>query len=320
MGKVTVIIPNLNGKEYIRECLLSLVSQSIPDIPVIVVDNGSTDGSVELVKDEFPKVQVICLDKNYGFCRAVNEGIRAARTEFVILLNNDMKADPRFAEQLLASIQKKECIFSCQAKMLRMDEPDRIDDAGDYYCALGWAVARGKGREASLYEKREKIFSACAGAAIYRRAVFEKIGYFDERHFAYLEDVDVGYRARIAGYENWFEPSAVIWHKGSATTGARYNTFKVRHAARNNLYLIYKNMPLWQIWINLPFLAVGILIKFLFFLCKGFGPSYLSALWQGVLLARAGEKTPFLAEHFDNCCRIQLELWKNLALLLRKDE
>ena len=320
MQEVTVIIPNLNGKTFIRDCLDSLREQREKNFKVIVVDNGSTDESPQIIEREYPEVFLIRLNQNYGFCRAVNEGIKASDTEFVLLLNNDTKVETDFVTELILPMKQKKEIFSCQAKMLQMDCPDKMDDAGNYYCALGWASARGKGRPAEEYTRPVKIFSACAGAAAYRREVFEKIGYFDEAHFAYLEDVDIGYRARIAGYENWYVPNAVVYHKGSGTSGSRYNKFKVFHSARNNLYLIYKNMSRWQILINLPFLAAGILIKLAFFTLKGFGPTYLNGLWKGVLLARKGKKVPFLAENFDNCCRIQIELWGNLGRILRKNK
>ncbi|MDO5539769.1 MAG: glycosyltransferase family 2 protein [Eubacteriales bacterium] len=317
MRKVAVVIPNLNGMAYLEACLGSLEVQKYP---VIMVDNGSTDGSVEFVKKYYPEVELICLDKNYGFCKAVNEGIKSCDAEFVILLNNDTKAAVGFVENLLNAIQQDEKIFSCQAKMMQMDKPDLIDSAGDFYCALGWQRARGKDCLGTSCSKADEIFSSCGGAAIYRRDVFEKIGYFDEAHFAYLEDVDIGYRARIAGYQNRFVPDATVYHKGSGATGSRYNRFKVEHSAKNNVYMIYKNMPYWQIVINLPFLVIGWLIKFLFFSVKGMGPVYIKGLWKGVLLARAGEKVSFLPENLDNCWSIQLQLWKNLFLLLRKNQ
>ncbi len=320
MQEVTVIIPNWNGKEYIRECLNSLLCQDLGDIPIVIVDNGSTDGSVELIQSEYPQVKLVLLDQNYGFCKAVNEGIRRAETSYVILLNNDTRVERDFAGKLLAAIKRKECIFSCQAKMLQMDNPGRMDDGGNYYCALGWAFARGKNQDADRYDKAAEIFSACAGAAIYRRSLFQTIGYFDEKHFAYLEDVDVGYRARIAGYENWYEPEAVVYHKGSGSSGSRYNKFKARYSGRNNIYLIYKNMAWWQILLNLPFLLAGFLIKMVFFIAKGLGFAYLQGMWQGILLAREGEKVPFLAENFDNCCKIQLELWRNVLYRLRENK
>ena len=320
MQKVTIVIPNWNGMKYIRQCLDSLQEQSVGQVPVIVVDNGSTDGSRECVRDEYPWVQLISMDQNYGFCRAVNEGIKASQSKYVILLNNDIRADKEFVKALLLRAEKNEHLFSCQAKMLQMDRTDYIDNAGDQYCALGWAYTRGKDCPADMFTRAEQIFSACGGAVLYRKSVFEQIGMFDEAHFAYLEDVDIGYRAQICGYENWYEPEAVVYHKGSAATGSRHNAFKVSHASRNNIYLIYKNMARWQILINLPFLFAGCLVKFLYFIPKKLGHIYLKGLWQGVLLCRKGEKFAYVPENFDRCCKIQLILWRNMVQILRKNK
>lgn len=315
--EVTVIIPNWNGKEYISQCLDSLKDQSVGQVPVIVVDNASEDGSRECVAEQYPWVKLISLEQNYGFCRAVNEGIRAAQTKYVILLNNDIRADRNFVRYLLLRAGKNEKLFSCQAKMLQMDHPDRIDNAGDQYCALGWAYTRGKDCPADKFSEPAKIFSACGGAVLYRREVFDQIGLFDEAHFAYLEDVDVGYRAQICGYENWYEPQAVVYHKGSAATGSRHNTFKVSHASRNNIYLIYKNMPLLQIILNLPFLAAGFLIKFLFFAIKGMGKEYAAGIKNGFSISMKNQKVPFRIKHLPNYCKIQLELWINIIRRFR---
>ena len=127
--------------------------------------------------------------------------------------------------------------------MLSMADPSVMDDAGDYYCALGWAFARGKGKPADRYERPVSLFFSCAGAAIYSVKILREIGKFDENHFCYLEDTDVGWKARINGYRNVFVPTAKVLHIGSATTGSLYNDFKVRNSSRNSIYLIYKNMP-----------------------------------------------------------------------------
>ena len=156
------------------------------------------------------------------------------------------------------------------------------------------------------------MFSACGGAAIYRRDLFEQIGYFDEFHFTYLEDVDVGYRARIMGYENRYTPRAIVYHAGSGATGSRYNSFKVRIAARNSWYVIYKNMPTLQILVNLPFLLIGFGTKALFFILKGYGREYLSGMKRGYLMCVQGRKYPFSARFMRNYVRIQLELWVNM--------
>lgn len=310
--EVTVIIPNYNGIAYIETCLQSLQAQDCDCFDIVVVDNCSDDGSRALVEEKFPQVRLLALAQNFGFSRAVNEGLRVSHTPFVILLNNDTQAAPGFVSALLAAIKKNDRIFSVSSKMLKMQEPDRIDDAGDLYCALGWAFSPGRDKPAARYEKRSAVFSACAGASIFRRPVFEVIGYFDEFHFAYLEDVDMGYRARIMGYENIYEPAAVVYHAGSGSTGSRYNDFKIRLSSRNSIYLIYKNMPALQIILNLPFLCLGYLIKSFYFIRLGYGRAYLSGFKWGYLLCTKGKKFPYSKEHLKNYARIQLELWVNM--------
>ena len=289
MDQVAVIIPNYNGILYLKNCLNALKHQTRKDFTIYFVDNGSTDGSVALVKEVTPEAIIIQLDDNYGFSRAVNEGILRSVEPYVILLNNDTEVFPDFVEQLLKGIKERKKAFSCSAKMISARDHDKIDDAGNYYNVLGWAFARGKGKPADCYEKPEKIFAACAGAAIYRRAYLEKTGLFDEEHFAYLEDTDLGYRARILGYENWFLPGAKVYHVGSGTSGSRYNLFKIRYSSRNNIYLVYKNMPFLQILFNFPALALGFLTKLLFFASKGYGKEYAAGIKNGFSLCRKKE-------------------------------
>lgn len=310
--EVSVIIPNFNGLAYLEGVLSSLERQSMKNFEVILVDNGSTDGSCAFVASQYSWVHIIELSENFGFSRAVNEGIRAARAPYVLLLNNDTEVEPDFLKEMVEGIQRHKNAFSCQAKMIQFHDRDKMDDGGNYYCALGWAFAGGKGKAAENYNKEKKIFSSCAGAAIYRKKIFEKIGYFDDEHFAYLEDLDVGYRARIYGYENWYIPGAVVYHVGSGTSGSRYNQFKIRYSSRNNIYMIYKNMPLLQIILNLPFLLVGFGMKILFFCLKGYGREYLAGIKNGFQLSTKGRKVPLALKHFPAYCKIQWELWVNI--------
>lgn len=209
--EVSVVIPNYNGLAYLEGVLSSLECQSMKNFEVILVDNGSTDGSCAFVASQYSWVHIIELSENFGFSRAVNEGIKAARAPYVLLLNNDTEVEPDFLKEMTEGLQRHKKAFSCQAKMLQFHDREKMDDGGNYYCALGWAFAGGKGKSAKHYDKEKKIFSSCAGAAIYRKKIFEKIGYFDDEHFAYLEDLDVGYRARIYGYENWYIPGGVVY-------------------------------------------------------------------------------------------------------------
>ena len=313
MQEVSVIIPNFNGMAYLDGVLSGLECQTVRNFEVILVDNGSSDGSCAFVASSYPWGHMIELPENFGFCKAVNEGIKASRAPYVLLLNNDIEVTPDFIEEMLAAIRRHKKAFSCAARMIQFHDRDRLDDAGNYYCALGWAYARGKGKDIHTCEKEEKIFASCAGAAIYRRKIFEKIGYFDEEHFAYLEDMDVGYRARINGYENWYAPKAMVYHVGSGTSGSRYNHFKTRYSSRNNVYLIYKNMPLLQIILNLPFLIVGFGTKLLFFTLKGFGKEYLAGIKNGFQISKKDRKVPFKFRNLPNYLKIQVELWINIA-------
>lgn len=309
----TIVIPNYNGINYIEKCLRSLEGEPAH---IIVVDDGSTDGSRQIVQEKFPQIELICLEQNCGFCKAVNTGIANSKTTYVILLNNDTEVKKGFVEALERPMEKHPEIFSGSAQMRNLRRPGFIDDAGDYYCALGWAFARGKDKPAQDYQSGCRIFASCGGAAIYRRKVFDEIGYMDENHFAYLEDIDLGYRARIHGYANLYIPEAVVHHAGSGASGSRYNRFKVDLTSKNSIYLIYKNMPLVQIFLNLPLLFAGFAVKTLFFMKKGMGPAYLRGLRKGVGLCFSEEgrahKVHFRRERLLNYIIIQLELWRNI--------
>lgn len=311
MNRVSVIIPNYRGADFIRGCLDSLKAQTYRDFEVIVVDNLSGDGSADIVENEYPYVKLIRLEQNFGFSRAVNEGMKVSAADYVLLLNNDTKVHEEFIEKLVEAMESDDRIFSVASKMLQMYRPEKTDGAGDLYCALGWAFARGKDKSSKRYPKRQDVFAACGGAALYRRRLLDETGWFDEFHFAYLEDVDIGYRARILGYRNVYEPGALVYHAGSGVSGSRHNDFKVRLSARNNMYIIMKNMPAPQIILNLPFLILGFGIKAVFFMVTGHGRAYLSGIKRGYLLCREGRKFPYSPSNFKNYVKIQLELYLN---------
>ena len=168
MKETAIIIPNYNGMQYLETCLSSLEKQTCREFTIYLVDNGSTDQSRSYVSAHFPEVQWIQLDQNYGFSRAVNEGIRRTREPYVILLNNDTQAEERFVEEMLEGIRRHPKAFSAGAKMLSWQERDKIDDAGNYYNMLGWAFARGKGKPETGYQKEQKVFAACEEAPGHR--------------------------------------------------------------------------------------------------------------------------------------------------------
>lgn len=308
MLKTTVIIPNYNGRHFLEDCLGALAVQSAGDFCTLVVDNGSSDGSLEYLKREWPGTEVIALSENTGFCHAVNTGVKAAKTPYVLLLNNDTVPEPDFVRELEKAIEKHRKVFSCASCMLNAADTTVLDGAGDLYSALGWAFARGKDEKAELYDKKAYVFSACAGAAIYRREEYLRLGMLDETHFAYLEDLDLGWKARLAGMKNLYIPTARVAHVGSGTTGGRHSAFKVRMSARNNVYILRKNMNGLQLFINAPFILLGTLIKLAFFSRKGFGKEYLAGLREGSKLKARPSKCRSAAVRFG----IQLELWANM--------
>lgn len=310
--KVSIVIPNYNGKQFIQECLDSLKQQTYTDFETIFVDNGSLDGSRSYMRENYPDIQFIPLDKNYGFSYAVNIGIKASKAEYVVLLNNDTQVEPTWLENLLGCIETDPQVFACSSKMIRYHQRHLIDDTGDDYCILGWAYKRGDGQPIEKYSETQEVFSACAGAAIYRRSIFKEIGYFDESFFAYLEDIDISYRARIYGYKNLYCSDALVYHIGSATTGAtKYNSLKVKLAARNNIYVVYKNMPTLQRWINTPFLYAGWLIKYIFFSKKGYRKEFMDGTREANITKKTIKKTSYQKQHFKNYLYIQKILIKN---------
>jgi GT2 family glycosyltransferase len=294
--------------------LAALAKQTYQDYELLVVDNGSTDGSPEWLKEH--GIPSILLPTNTGFSGAVNEGILAAKTDYVILLNNDTEPEPEYVAELLKAIETSPRIFSVSPKMIQLYHKELMDDGGDMYSIMGWAYQRGVGQEIERYDRPCHVFSACAGAAIYRRSVFDEIGLFDEMHFAYLEDIDVGYRAKIAGYYNRYCPTAQVYHVGSGTSGSKYNAFKVRLAARNNVYLNYKNMPAPQLLVNSLPIAAGIFGKYMFFRKLGFAKEYVGGILEGVRTCHKTKKVPYRRQDFFNYLAIEWELIYGAALYI----
>lgn len=311
--KISVIIPNFNGEAFLENCLDSLKEQSFKNFEIIIVDDCSTDDSLVILK-KYPEIRLFINEKNSGFAVSVNNGIRAATGEYVLLLNNDVVVALDFIGNLYQAITRDKRIFSVSSRMVRYYERDKIDDTGDFYNVLGWAYKRGDGKSVSRLLKASSVFSTCAGAGIYRRSVFDEIGLFDEHYFAYLEDVDVSYRARIYGYKNRYEPSAICYHIGSATTadGNKYSEFKVKISARNNVYTAYKNMPCLQMIINFVFLALGFLIKGAMFSATGYGKTYRSGIKEAFLSFHKVQKTPFKMRHLFNYIKIEGMLFLNV--------
>lgn len=310
---ITIIIPNYNGKPYLKTCLESVRMQSHIQ-EVILVDNGSTDGSAEFIQKNYPDIKLIQNETNLGFAAAVNQGIRASQTGYIFLLNSDVELEHNCTTPLRECIKRDDKIFAVSARMVQYQDRGKMDDAGDEYTIIGWTKRGGYGKPLENYDQPREVFSACGGAALYKRRILEDIGLFDEQFFAYLEDVDLSYRARIHGYTCWYCPGAVVYHVGSATSGGRYNQFKVPISARNNVYLPYKNMPWPQLLVNLIFLLAGFFIKYLFFLRQGYGKLYLQGLEEGWHSLNEIDKVEFERKNWKNYFKIEWLLIKNTLL------
>lgn len=312
---ITVIIPNYNGKQYLKTCLESVRMQNhIKE--VILVDNASIDGSVEWIKNNYPGFTLLENKQNRGFAAAVNQGIRASQTPFILLLNTDVELEHNCTTHLRECVMQDGRIFAASSRMVQYHHRERMDDAGDEYTILGWTKRVGYGKPLEKYDEAREVFSACGGAALYQKKVIDMIGPLDERFFAYLEDVDLSYRARIHGYKVVYCPEAVVYHVGSASSGGRYNQFKVPLSARNNVYLAYKNMPWPQLLVNLVFLVLGFSLKYLFFLHQGYGELYLQGVKDGLNSLNEIERVKFQGENWKNYLKIQWMLTRNTLLYL----
>jgi GT2 family glycosyltransferase len=252
--KVAVIIPNWNGRRFLSACFDSLRAQRFRDFEILLVDNGSRDDSLALTAAGYPEVRVIALPANVGFAPAVNRGIEAASGPYVALLNNDTEADPEWLGELVRALEANPHAASAASKMLEHGDGrrDRLYGLGQALTADGTPHRVGAGEvDRGQWDGVREVFSACGGAAIYRRSVLEEIGLLDEAFFAYLEDDDWAFRARLAGYRCVAVPTAVVYHVGSGTSGAG-SPLVFRLGTRNRVRLLLKNYPVSWLLRYLP--------------------------------------------------------------------
>lgn len=256
MAEVLVVIPNWNGRHLLGRCLGALVAQTWRDFEVVVVDNGSADDSVAYLAERFPAVRVIANAENRGFAAATNQGIRAGESRYVATLNNDTEVDPGWLAALVAAMERAPDVGMCASTMLFADRPGVINSTGIAIDRVGIAWDRRGGEpDNPAATLPEEIFGPCAGAALYRREMLDAVGLFDEDFFAYMEDVDLAWRARAAGWRCLYVPQARVLHHHSAT-GVEGSPFKSFHLGRNKVWLLAKNYPLRRLWRHLPLVVL----------------------------------------------------------------
>jgi GT2 family glycosyltransferase len=245
MPRVSVVIPTWNGRELLAEALRSLDEQSFTDFEVVVVDNGSSDGTAEMVGSWHPPVRLVRLEDNRGFAEATNAGIKASAGEIVVLMNNDAIAHSEWLSSLVAALDANPRVGSVASKMLMYRDRARIDSAGDQLGIFASQIGHGQ-LDGPAFSVPRRVLSACAGAAAYRRSMLDDVGLLDERFFAYLEDVDLGIRAALAGYACLYVPDAVVYHYGSATSN-KIPERKFLLLMRNSLFIFFQYMPLGRL-------------------------------------------------------------------------
>ncbi len=242
----SVIIPNWNGKHFLQPCLDSLAAQTHPAIEVIIVDNASADGSQEYIKANYPDVRLIELSENRGFTGACNAGMEAAQGEYVSLLNNDTEVDPGWAAAVVDAFERYEDVGIVASKMLLFDKRDHFHTAGDFFTVEGRAGNRGVWqKDDGQFDEEEYVFSACGGSSAYRKTTLDEVGLLDDDFFFSMEDVDLAWRAQLAGWRVLYTPAAIVYHHLSATGGGVTASY---YDGRNLIFVLIKNYPaaLWR--------------------------------------------------------------------------
>ncbi|AHY45516.1 putative glycosyltransferase [Rubrobacter radiotolerans] len=284
--RVCVVVPNWNTLRFLGPCLESLRLQSFRDFEVVLVDSGSSDDSLRFVEKNFPEVRTLALGENRGFAAAVNAGIRATDSELVALLNNDTEQDPDWLGALVhAADAHPECgLFA--SKMVAFHDRRYLDGAGDSLRPDGLPYRLGHGeRDRGQFDRPAYVFGACAGAALYRRDLFERVGLFDEDFGSYCEDGDLNFRAQLAGYRCLYVPGSAVYHVGGGATGGKRSATATRLGTRNSLNLLVKNLPLALLPHLLPFFLPGQILRLLSAAASGVLGAHLRGLWEAVGMA-----------------------------------
>ena len=283
---VSVVIVNWNGKKLLADCLQSLSQQRFGDFEVVVVDNGSRDGSVEYLRREHPGVVLVSLETNTGFAGGCNAGIRVSSGAYIALLNNDTRADPDWLSSLIAAAEADPRSGMWASKILTYDDPGVIDNVGLLLYRDGLARGRGRlERDEGQYDRQEEVLfpSGCAG--LYRRSMLDEIGLLDEDFFAYADDVDLGLRARLAGWRCVYVPSARVYHRYSSSSST-YSPLKAFLVERNRIWVLLKYYPAELIMVSPLFTLKRLAIQ-LYGAVTGRGASGKFSSEQGMFTAAA---------------------------------
>lgn len=240
--KTSIIIPTYNGKHLLKDCLDSLRKQTDQDFEVIVVDNGSTDGTIYFLREQYPKAKIVNLKQKSGFAIPVNAGIMASKGQYIAMINNDVVLDSHFLEILTNKLDQRKEIGFAACLMLNKDGI-KVDSAGDGFSFWGRAYPIGHGDDPNNYQEEKLVFGASGGASIWRKELLDNVGLLDKDFYAYFEDVDLSFRAQLAGYQCLYVPKAIAYHLGSASF--KRDSFKMRLIGnRNKDWVILKNYPL----------------------------------------------------------------------------
>jgi GT2 family glycosyltransferase len=252
---LTAVVLNLNGQALLERMLPTLVAQDLPrgERRLIVLDDGSTDGSPDWVEERFPEIQVVRNGENLGVARSFNRAVDLANaSRYLALLNNDLELEPDYLSRLVRALDQRPEAGSATGKMRSMRDPSKLDGAGDAFLWSSAATRRGIGEpDRGQYDAPGEVFSACGGAAVYRVAAFRDVGLFDGDFFAYLEDIDWGFRAQLRGWSALYEPAAVVHHVGGATTSSNARFFGMLQR-RNQLLIVIKDYPGRALALHLP--------------------------------------------------------------------
>jgi GT2 family glycosyltransferase len=282
LAAVSVLIVNWNSGRLLAECLQHLMAQTVKPAQVLVVDNASSDASIDAIGN-LENVSLRRADVNLGFAAGNNLAIAGCDSEYIALLNPDAFPEPDWLENLLAAAATNPDVVAFGSRQLDQSNPEYLDGTGDAYHMSGkvWREQRGVQQQPADLIQRE-IFSPCAAAALYRRQAIVDLGGFDEDYFCYVEDVDLGFRLRLAGHMAMYVPEAIVHHVGSATSGGRHGDFAVYHGHRNLVWTYVKNMPGVLFWALLPLHLAMNIAAIVFFAFRGQSRIILKAKWDAI--------------------------------------